>query len=117
VRKGIVLGLVWWLAHNFLAGRLAVSKNFGISFGIQVAGEWVVLALFLMVILIKNKNWGWLMIFSGGLANVIDRLIFGYVRDYCRLPVVGAFSNNINDWLIFVGFILILWSLVRKKSK
>jgi lipoprotein signal peptidase len=50
------------------------------------------------------------IILIGGLINLIDRLVFGYVRDYWWF--VGVY-NNLADWLIGVGvlifFIKILW--------
>ena len=50
----------------------------------------------------------------GGWINLIDRLIFGYVRDYWTL---GWVYNNLADWLIQIGIIIFLSELWIKKLK
>jgi len=51
----------------------------------------------------------------GGLINIVDRLVFGYVRDYWNFG--GALINNLNDWLIGVGVLLFLLEMIWKKQK
>jgi signal peptidase II len=49
---------------------------------------------------------GMAMVMSGALSNIIDRLIFGYVRDW--LSVGLGFSFNFADVLIVIGAIIML---------
>ena len=59
-------------------------KNYGISFGIN--GTFfiilsIIFVLLFLVLAIKNGRGYW-FIFIGGVANLIERMVFGYVRDY-----------------------------------
>ena len=54
------------------------------------------------------------LILAGGLVNLVDRLRFGYVRDYWQW---GRFYNNIADWVISVGVVcLLIKSYVRRNK-
>lgn len=65
----------------------------------------------------KGISRGWCLFLLGGWGNTVERLIRGCVVDYWNLPVFGL-KNNINDWLIFGGLILIIGEyLWEKKSK
>lgn len=90
-------------------------KNSGASFGIEFVGL-NILSLFLLILLLfiwrKDKNWGWLLIILGGLLNLIERLVNGYVFDY--LPIFGTnIYNNVNDYLIFIGGIIVVWKKLK----
>lgn len=102
-----------WLVHNWLSNWWGIEvKNVGVSFGWNSE----ILIVFNLVLLCwvtwywwRNNYWSLNFILVGGWINAIDRLIFGYVRDYWSL---GTVYNNIADWLISVGvgiFILELW--------
>ena len=75
----------------------------------------IIFILLFLVFAIK-KGRGYWLIFIGGLLNLIDRIIFGYVRDYWNFLGVGLY-NNINDWIIGVGVLICLIDLLWKKSK
>lgn len=90
---------------------MVVKKNYGISLGIAL-DWWLLIVIGLVVITVKDRDLGWRLMIIGGIANLIDRLVFGYVRDYWSLSAIGIY-NNINDWLIFVG---ILWKIMEWKS-
>lgn len=86
-------------------------RNSGASFGINFFGL-NILTVGLLIILFfiwrKDKNWGWLLIILGGLLNLTERIFNGYVVDY--LPIFGTnIYNNINDYLIFIGGIIVVW--------
>ena len=93
-------------------------ENYGISFGVE--GDLFIFLSIIFVLLflglaIKNGRGYWL-IFIGGLANLGERMIFGYVRDYWNFFNLGVY-NNINDWIIGVGVLICLIDLLWKKSK
>ena len=90
-------------------------KNFGISFGWQIPLILVIQGIMILGLgwwWLKTKKWGILIIILGGLLNFGDRLVFGYVRDYWKIPLTNIY-NNLNDWLIFIGAI-ITWRQFRK---
>jgi len=90
-------------------------KNSGASFGINFWGLNILSFLLLVIIFLiwkKDKNKGWLLIILGGLLNLIERTINGYVFDY--LPIFGTnIYNNINDYLIFIGGIIVVWKKLK----
>ena len=72
----------------------------------------MVLLIILFFIWKKDRNWGWLLIILGGLLNLGERLIFGTVNDYWLIPFTNIY-NNINDYLIFIGGIIVLWKKLK----
>jgi len=117
----IVYILACWLIgevfHHWLSFGGIVVKNYGISFGIN-GWFWIVLNIFfvafLTIIWFKNTLLSIGLVVAGGWINLIDRIIFGYVRDYWQL---GWFYNNLADWLIQAGIIIYLLRVWIKKSK
>ena len=93
-------------------------KNYGISFGMNGMIFIVLNIIFILLFLILSirKGGGFWLIFIGGVANLIDRIIFGYVRDYWNFLGLGLY-NNINDWIIGIGVLFCLINLIWKKSK
>ena len=94
--------------------------NRGISFGINIPGILFVQLFFLgMSIYLwwhDKKAWGWLLIFLGGLFNFLERVIEGVVIDYWRIPFTNIY-NNINDYLIFIGIIQVIYFIWKKRQK
>lgn len=92
--------------------------NNGASFGINFSGLNFLSFVFLMIIFLiwrKDRNRGWLLIILGGILNLGERLVYGGVNDYWKIPFTNIY-NNINDYLIFVGGIMVIWDK-WKKSK
>ncbi|MFA5749674.1 MAG: signal peptidase II [Candidatus Shapirobacteria bacterium] len=112
----VILTLIFWITHNFLAGRGEIVKNYGISFGIN--GLFfiflnIIFILFLIYFFVKKRYLELGLMIVGGLINLIDRFVFGYVRDYWWFFKV---YNNLADWLIWLGIILILLKFYGKKN-
>jgi len=93
-------------------------KNYGISFGMDGSVLIVLSIIFILLFLVLaiKKGRGYWLIFIGGLLNLIDRMVFGYVRDYWNFLGMGLY-NNINDWIIGIGVLICLTDLLWKKSK
>ena len=116
----VVILSIWLLGelvHFSLASTNNIIKNYGISFGIN-GGYFIILNIIFVVILtkiwFKNNLLSLGLMLVGGWINLIDRLIFGYVRDYWTL---GWVYNNLADWLIQIGVIIFLSELWIKKLK
>lgn len=116
----VVILSIWLLGelvHFSLASTNNIIKNYGISFGVN-GGFFIILNIIFLVILtkiwFKNNLLSLGLMLVGGWINLIDRLIFGYVRDYWTL---GWVYNNLADWLIQIGVIIFLSELWIKKLK
>lgn len=86
-------------------------KNSGASFGINFLGLNLVIIVFLIILFVvwrRDKNVGWLVMIAGGVLNLVERLVFGVVTDYWKIPFTNVY-NNLNDYLIFMGGIIVIW--------
>ncbi|RLC34063.1 signal peptidase II, partial [Candidatus Shapirobacteria bacterium] len=50
------------------------------------------------------KYLGLELLIVGGVINLIDRLVYGFVRDYWSLLASGIY-NNLADYLIALGIV------------
>jgi signal peptidase II len=102
----------------FLGMHFHLVKNSGLSFGLNFGNPFnsiiILLALILFVIYIpknllsKKIKLGIVLVISGALSNVADRIIFGFVRDFWDLNL--GFTFNLADLFIIVGIILLFTS-------
>ena len=117
IKIGAVLGLwlIGELVHQWLSVSRVVVKNFGISFGI---GGWFFIFLNVIFVVLLTRIWwknnlaGINLVIVGGWINLIDRIFFGYVRDYWQF---GWVYNNLADWMIQIGVIIFLSKIWIKK--
>lgn len=93
--------------------------NFGLFGGGSEASRWILIALAIVICLAvllwarKNVHTMWAkistgLLIGGALANVLDRLIYGYVLDFLNMSCCGInnpFVFNIADVFIFAGAI------------
>ncbi|HEX8923972.1 MAG TPA: signal peptidase II [Patescibacteria group bacterium] len=63
----------------------------------------------------QAPNWGTGLMISGALSNLFDRIVRGGVVDYWKIPATGIF-NNINDWLIAAGVVILIKNLWTKRN-
>ncbi len=110
-------------AHLF---GFATSLNTGVSFSLfsSVSAEVLTLVLLLCIFGLWYKlQYFWQknqlaagFFFGGGISNILDRALYGGVRDW--LPVPGAsISNNLADWAIGIAILLLLISTVQTTQK
>lgn len=103
--------------HCCLSNKGTVIKNYGVSFGVD---GWFFIFLNVFFVILLTKYWwkynhfGLNLIVIGGWVNVVDRLFWGYVRDYWKL---GIIYNNLADWIIQIGVIIFLSQIWIKRSK
>lgn len=114
----ILIDLVtkWW------ASRWGtVSINTGVSFGLG-ADQPLLMVLIIGVatfmvtyfIVYERRRFPLVsgLIVGGIIANIIDRLLVGGVRDWIRIPGT-TLHNNVADYALCVGLVLFLWQSLK----
>lgn len=108
------------------ADTLLATCNYGGPFGVTLPGWLLIPALLAVSVFLVvqwrreesfSREWPWLLIFSGGLANLSERLFFGCITDYVALPFFPVF--NIADIFLTLGVlgIIIRWSQNNVKNR
>ena len=101
--------------------KLVAVENTGASFGIfqnanevlSVISVIVVAVLFAVMILsVKNRN-GWfraalILMLAGGIGNLVDRFVFGFVRDWIYFELIDFAVFNLADSGLTVGCVLLI---------
>ena len=111
---------------------LALVKvwNRGVAFGLFSSADAANLffalatALALVVVLYLSRRadtmarLGYGLIFGGGLANLVDRVVFGGVLDFIDFHVGGLHwpAFNLADLAITIGGIVLLFAYSKKKA-
>ena len=52
------------------------------------------------------------LFFGGAVSNIMDRILYGAVRDWLKIPFLDV-QNNLADWFIFLGLVVFLLSLFK----
>lgn len=111
---------------DFILFNIDFVKNYGAAFNI-FSGSRIFLSIvslifsIILLYLILKKNftktldlYSYSLILGGTLGNGIDRIIKGYVIDYINLNFINFPVFNFADMSINIGFILIIYSLIKK---
>lgn len=113
----LIIGvLVEFLVHWWVCNEVFIVKNYGVSLSINWLNPLILNIIFVLIIgwlYLERKSYFLAMVLVGGLVNMGDRLIFGYVRDYWNFG--GFLINNLNDWFIGIGVLLFLVEMIWKK--
>lgn len=84
----------------------------------------IILALMIVVVWFAmqeyetNHDWhvaALLLILIGAFSNVFDRIQFGFVIDFIRVPFWSVF--NFADMYIVGGAVVLMWKLMKKKER
>ncbi|MBT9144488.1 MAG: Lipoprotein signal peptidase [candidate division WS2 bacterium] len=101
-------------------------KNYQGIFGLPIPGgifTHIITLVFLLSFIIylfkqeKKKTlpvYGAIMMFTGGLSNLLDRFYHGFVIDFIDLGFWPVF--NLSDALITFGVIIVLWRVFKWKK-
>jgi lipoprotein signal peptidase len=103
----------------------AIHRNYNALFGWPFS-FYLILAFFILALLILLfcfEKIVWLrndklaaiafgLMFGGIASNLIDRTLFGYIKDYLNL--INLFSFNFADLAIFFGALMLSWKILRK---
>ena len=113
---------------DFLIFSLEYVKNYGAAFNLFSGSRIflslvsLIISIILVFVILKKKNlytldlYSYSFILGGTLGNGFDRISKGYVIDYISLNFVNFPVFNIADISINIGFILILYSLIKFKK-
>jgi len=104
---------------KFLASffGLEIIFNSGVSLGwlgdFSAGGLTLLSVFFVLIIFILFKK-EWLvspvassLFFGGAVSNILDRIIYGAVKDWLKIPFFDVY-NNLADWFIFIGLVIFL---------
>lgn len=100
--------------------QLTYVENPGAAFG-MLSGKtfilvWmtglIILALIVGIVLRKIKSnfliWSLALIIGGGIGNLIDRILLGYVVDYLHFTLIDFPVFNFADCCVVIGTILLM---------
>lgn len=101
--------------------KMVWHENPGIAFSIALTSPLAVsLVVILLLVLIglwwRSRGqmtcyqWGLLLAIGGGASNLLDKLKFGFVRDFVSLWIFPVF--NLADVFIFVGVVMIILGVI-----
>lgn len=129
-RASKIIALIWlapkgsvYIAPFF---RLTYVENTGAAFGSFQGGNYVLVGLSAIILLLLFKwrgefirtgplaRYAFIFIIAGALGNVYDRIVLGYVVDYFDFIIWPVF--NIADSFITVGAVLLGYSLIFSKK-
>ena len=113
---------------NFFS--LTWSENFGAAWSIFENARWFLiivgfLSLIVLIIMKQTipdslgKRLSTSLLFAGILGNLIDRIVFGYVKDYLHFNFFFFFYPifNLADVFIVCGAILLIWIIWKEDKK
>lgn len=115
VDKNISLG-----EHIFNNGIFSITKiyNDGVSFGLLANKTFliIIITIIALVLLVRLKeeannalyNVAIILILSGAISNLMDRIIYQHVVDYIELNFINFAIFNVADILITFGFLAII---------
>lgn len=122
ISKSIVVnGLPLYGEARFIPGVLSFyhTRNTGAAFSMLSDRRWVFMLLsFVAIVAITVMLYFWRsrhvlltvslsMILGGGIGNMIDRIVNGYVTDFFRVDFVDFAVFNVADSFITVGAVLL----------
>lgn len=94
---------------------LGFSLNFGLLPNLIVIGA--ALLFFLHYYFSNRQKLSWygkivfVLILSGAISNILDRVYLGYVRDFLDLGL--GFTFNLADGLVMLGLVVVLFTQIK----
>ena len=106
--------------------NITYTQNTGAAFGIGSINIILIISILvvigLIIVLIKEKKHitnyiPFVLILSGSIGNLIDRIFRGYVIDFLDFNIFNFPNFNIADICIVVGIFILLYELIKKYCK
>tara|TARA_B100000965_G_C19230148_1_gene599746 strand:- start:139 stop:597 length:459 start_codon:yes stop_codon:yes gene_type:complete len=114
--------------RDFILFSLDFVQNFGAAFNLFSGSRIflslvsIIISVFLLYLIIYKKYlnlidlFGYSFILGGTIGNGFDRITKGYVIDFINLNFIKFPVFNIADISINIGFILIIFALIKYKK-
>lgn len=118
------LSKLFFAGKEYMIGPVGIqyAENTGAAFGIMKGFGWLFIALSLIVLIavsyfyFKEKSKlmraAFVLIIAGTFGNLIDRIFYGYVRDFIAVWIWPNF--NIADSLNVIGALILIYAVVKK---
>ena len=115
MKKYLLISIALVLLDQITKFYFESSRNYGAAFGILPGWKWLfIVASFVVLGLVyyyKDKvksygAYGLVLLFSGVIGNLVDRLYLGYVRDFIDFGFFPSF--NLADAYNTVGVFLLI---------
>ena len=115
------------ISNDFILFKLDIVKNYGAAFNILSGSRLflsfvsVIFSIILIYLILRKNSLKFLELYSysfilgGTVGNGIDRIVKGYVIDFINLNIINFPVFNIADISINIGFILIIYSILRNE--
>ena len=124
VASSMQLGQSQEIINNFF--YFTYTHNIGVAWGMLAGHLWlfIIVALIsavLMIVFFKKTSrneiltrFGLVLTFAGMVGNLIDRVVYGYVRDFIDVVIFGYNFPifNVADMAVVIGVILIIIEIV-----
>ena len=124
VLKGLLVEQNFEIIPNIL--NITYTKNTGMAFGIGKSNLYIIIIVNIIIIgavikilIDRGKHLdlktliSLLLILSGGIGNLIDRLFRGYVIDYIDINILDFPNFNIADISIALGIALLIIYIIK----
>ena len=124
VLKGLLVEQNFEIIPNIL--NITYTKNTGMAFGIGKSNLYIIIIVNIIIIgavikilIDRGKHLdlktliSLLLILSGGIGNLIDRLFRGYVIDYIDINILDFPNFNIADISIALGIVLLIIYIIK----
>lgn len=114
------------LRFNYVENTGAMMGLLGGKTTLMIVAALIALVVLFALIITKNIRFGFvycciIAIVSGGIGNIIDRVVRGYVVDFIEFLFVDFYVFNFADCLITVGAFLIIgyeiYDIIKDRKK
>ena len=109
--------------------HLTYVRNTGAAFGILqnktffliLVTAAILIGVIIFMVINKRNNkiflWSLSLIISGGIGNLIDRIVYGYVIDYIDVRIINFAVFNLADSYVFIGVCFMLFYVLILEPK
>jgi lipoprotein signal peptidase len=122
----IALGLMFFdLALKQWVPESHTVINQGVFFGLLPSTIWVYIMVMVLILVLmvwyrstnRKESVALTLIWAGGAANLLDRIITGGVRDFIFYPLLNVYGNAADIYLVLGMLGMIYYTAVKPNEK